>query len=377
MIDTLERLTAQFDGLPQDKLARRVVVMAASADGKNAPVPNYKAKLSIDDLIATEHERNQKRIDGTFDLAALRVVSVDAKRIGLFSSEIETFQNIRTFNDTAEAQFAARMHVPAKFFSECSSDLKLRIVQEHSNEFTVAGDSLRNTSKKSFVRLDYDGRVRALLSEKYAIADNIEVLEATRELFGKHHAMAAYLNLGESLFHGRVLFPDLTQTVGRDSLVPGVQLRNSEVGTSALAWAPTLFRVTCWNGIIMPTKLAGISEDVLLAMRQRHSGSAAQAVFANLDDAMFDIVKNIPALTDRVARVSAHKIQDGQEYLENSVRHGLPKSMIPRVLQEAQAEGASSAWDYINTVTALAQGLSLDTRIALETTAGKMLGAVK
>jgi hypothetical protein len=351
----------------QDKTVKRVVAIATEANNGKGPIPNYVPSLDLNVLLAEERERAAARIDRIVNLDNVRFEASSDSDIALVG-DLEELTEPRKLTLTAENHVATRAGVPSSFFRKCSSDLKLRIIAEH-------GSNLKG--KDALVRIDHKGEVRALLSSGYGITDNATILDATIALMAQRNgATAAYLNMSDSLMHGRVLFPNEEQVLGNgDRLIPGVQVRNSEVGYSSFAWELALFRVSCWNGIIFP---AGGEISEAAALKLRHTGKASAAVFARLDEAMAEIIASAPKLGSRVTKATSFPVADGEEYVRNAAgRYGIPKFAIPAILEAALESQAATAWDYINAITAVAQGQGLDQRIAIERAAGKMLAGLR
>jgi hypothetical protein len=367
----------------QDKTVKRVVAIATEANNGKGPIPNYVPSLDLNAMLAEERTKAEQRIDTVVALDAMRFEAAGPTEIAMVSGDYEAFAKPRLLTATAEYHIATKTGVPAPFFRKCSSSLKLAILAEHGDNLrgkrtrTVDGEKVE-VEKEALVRIDYDGRVRALLSPGYGITDNADILASTIQLMAQDKgASAAYLTMGDTFMHGRILFPSAEQTLGKgDRLVPGVQLRNSEVGLSSVSWAVALFRVSCWNGIIMPA--GGDEINAAMAMNLRHTGKASAAIFARLDKAMAEIIANAPALAGRVTKATSFPVADGEEYIRNAAgRYGIPKNVIPEILVAATESKASTAWDYINAITATAQGRALDQRVAIERAAGKMLAGLK
>jgi hypothetical protein len=361
----------------QDQTVRKVVAIATEENGGKGPIPNYVPSLDLNEILATERERAAKRVDGIFELGGLRFVEAGPKDIAL-TGDYDALRQPKTLNATAEYHVAQKVGVPAPFFSKCSSDLKLRILAEHGKNLegkrvtkTIDGEKVE-VEKAALIRIDHDGRVRAMLSPSYTISDNLPLIEASIKLLNTGGATAAYLNIGDNLMNGRLLFPSKEQTLGNgDRLVPGVQIRNSEVGLSSYAWETALFRVQCWNGLISADGSMG---GILL----RHTGKANQDLFSRLDEAMNSIIAAQPRLMQRVSRATEIVVDDGEEFIRNGVsRYGVPKNMIDTLIEEARVTEAKTAYDYLNVLTATAQGKGIDQRIAIERSAGKWLAGLK
>lgn len=98
-----------------------------------------------------------------------------------------------------------------------------------------------------------DGTLRAMLTERYAIIDNVWYLETLAELFkeigGDEPRLSHWKGDADTLY-GNILIPD-TCREEKDSDYGGmISVSNCEIGIRRLSQFPSVFRAICMNGCI-------------------------------------------------------------------------------------------------------------------------------
>lgn len=158
-----------------------------------------------------------------------------------------------------------------------------------------------------------DGTLRAMLSDRYAIINNVWYLETLAELFkeigGDEPRLSHWRGDADTLY-GNVLLPD-TCRADKDSDYGGMlSISNCEIGIRRLSQFPSVFRAICMNGCIWDQEKGEKISKV-------HRGEI------NLNELRADIANNlndqIPLLTDGVARFLAlrDKVVDKAVKLSN------------------------------------------------------------
>jgi Domain of unknown function (DUF932) len=355
----------QFRGFgkhPADTNVRHIIATASDENGGVPPIPNYKPTVDLQALLKEEQSRAAKRFDKVLPYDKIEWTERDGE-LAIVAPDVKEFAKPRKLNSMAQYHLSIKLGVPSGFFMRSSVDLRQRIIAEHDEPIR---------GQQGFFRVSHTGDVRAILSPTFAVMDNVAVLKATIGLFGKgdQKMTAAYLDIGETFLHGRILFPGFaTEAADGEKMVPGVQIRNSEVGMSSLCWDAVIFRVKCWNGLIDTREGSGI--------KVRHAGKNSTDAFAGIDESIRKIVDTLPEHLKLIQTACEQKVENPQEYLELAAsRHALPKAMIPTILEQL-ASTTPTKWEVINAATMIAHGKALDSRVAIETAAGKMLTALK
>jgi hypothetical protein len=111
----------------------------------------------------------------------------------------------------------------------------------------------KNFKFKNLIRGQSRGSLRALLSDRYKIIDNQEVINHLEPLFqnNKFVLLSAYQD--ENIMSMKIRFPSLIGSVRQgDTVFGGIYLRNSEVGRSSLTITGLIYRLVCTNGLMLP-----------------------------------------------------------------------------------------------------------------------------
>lgn len=139
---------------------------------------------------------------------------------------------------------------------------------------------LSEKKEKRLIRT-LDGRVRAVLSDRYRALDNFDLMKAVLPVLDKRKVQVISASVTETRLYVKAILPDLSEplpagrfwldghsSIGTDKresrIVAAITISNSEVGAGALAVVPSVFETWCTN-------LATMRE---AAMRKYHVGRA-------------------------------------------------------------------------------------------------------
>lgn len=115
-----------------------------------------------------------------------------------------------------------------------------------------------DTSKQFLFRTWNDGTLRAVLSDRYAIVNNLAVLEAVREVVPD--AEVSHWRGDADTLYGNIVIPNTVRSVQDDSdYGAGVSISNSEIGLRRVGSAPYILRLVCTNGMIMAKYVSRVS----------------------------------------------------------------------------------------------------------------------
>lgn len=132
---------------------------------------------------------------------------------------------------------------------------------------TNANYWLERSDKVHLVRT-LDGNIRAFLSDRYRVLDNIDLFYETYQVAKDVGAEITRADLTDKRFYMRVLHPEWRERIQllRDRgitgprtdddgpgeyVIPGVVVSNSEVGAGGLRVEPFMFILACRNGMVM------------------------------------------------------------------------------------------------------------------------------
>lgn len=217
----------------------------------------------------------------------------------------------REFIPTAHAmkQIANWCKVPQTFVNVMQEDvLKQNGAVDYKRDRQDA-ETLLNVLKNGYRRIEpdknfrfrtySDGTLRAMLSERYAIINNVWYLETMAELFkeiGGEEPRLSHWRGDADTIYGNILIPD-TCRQDNDSDYGGMfSVSNCEIGIRRLSQLPSVFRAICMNGCIW-------DQEHGTKINQVHRGDL------NLNDLKLKLVQNlhdqIPLLTEGVDRFLA------------------------------------------------------------------------
>jgi hypothetical protein len=151
----------------------------------------------------------------------------------------------------AHKQLAEKLEIPKRYYDRMLKSGKLELLAENINAW-LGG-------KRKLIRV-LDGRIRAILSDRYRIIDNYDLVFLALDEFKKKETIEIYrIDLTETMLYLKVIDRTLVDTVkGEDVVYGGLIIRNSEVGASALRIEPFILRRVCSNGLILQHSLKKI-----------------------------------------------------------------------------------------------------------------------
>jgi hypothetical protein len=129
---------------------------------------------------------------------------------------------------------------------------KLRLLADNVNAWLGEGE-------RRLIRI-LDGRIRAILSDRYRVMDNYDLVFLALEEFKRKETVEIYrIDLTETMLYLKAIDRTLADSVRDGDIVyGGLIIRNSEVGASALRVEPFILRKVCSNGLILEHSLKRI-----------------------------------------------------------------------------------------------------------------------
>lgn len=114
-----------------------------------------------------------------------------------------------------------------------------------------------------------DEYIRAVVSERYGVIDNVQVMDILRNSLPSNidEALASHIDHdGDDMF-GNILLPDYMKSEPDSDYGVGIAFKNSEIRNAAFSVSPFLFRAICLNGMIWGRSNSEIK------INQRHMGN--------------------------------------------------------------------------------------------------------
>ena len=224
-----------------------------------------------------------------------------------------------------------------------------------------------------------DGTLRAMLTETYAIIDNIWYLEVIQELFktigGEEPRLSHWRGTADTIY-GNILLPDTCRAEDDSDYGGMLSVSNCEIGTRRLGQTPSVFRAICMNGCIWDQEMG-------YGITKVHRGAI------DLNDLRERIVNNIndqiPLLAEGVARFLATKEMkvDSGVKLSNIFAliayeqkmsfgtEGQASTMVKQYLNHE--EGNKNLFGVVNAITRTGQLYSPDEWVRFDEIAGRMI----
>ena len=164
-------------------------------------------------------------------------------------------------SELARRQLADKLKIPFAYLERMRTS-QPALLDENVNTWLQAEEERR------LVRT-LDGRVRAVLSERYRRLDNHDLAEHVLPILTRlPEARFESVELTETRLYLKVVTPRVTcEIVPGDVVQAGVAIANSEVGHGTLTVWPLLFRLVCRNGLIAADS----------ALRKTHVGRLLEA----------------------------------------------------------------------------------------------------
>ncbi len=143
----------------------------------------------------------------------------------------------------ARKQLADKLKIPLAYFERMRTE-QPQLLDRNVNTW------LEREGDRHMLRT-LDGRVRAVLSDRYRRLDNYDLAEQVFPILGKLDGRIESAELTETKMYIKYILPRLQyeMRVG-DVVQAGIVISNSEVGQGTLSVQPLLFRLVCSNGMI-------------------------------------------------------------------------------------------------------------------------------
>jgi hypothetical protein len=281
----------------------------------------------------------------------------------------------------ARRQLADKLGIPYAYF-ERMREQQPQLLDSNVNTW------LRSEPDRRMLRT-LDGKVRAVLSDRYRRLDNFDLAEHVLPILRQlPEVIFESVELTETKMYLKCVTPRLSYEVAPGDVVQaGVAISNSEVGLGMLSVQPLLFRLLCRNGLIAADR----------TLRKTHVGRSLAAedegvvIFQDdtlqADDRAFflkvrDVVQ--AAVSEATFLQTAHKLQrtlgirltgDPVKAVEVlAQRYTLNDDERTGVLRHLIEDGELSGFGLVNAVTHYSQKVeNYDRATEFEALGGRLL----
>ena len=340
----------------------------------SAPLP-----AALDGAFARVRAQVHADAAGKWDLPALRRdLRLSGGRLCLPEANEGEFPTALSLSPWARAQACQKLGIPAAYFARCAPGLQ----DAQFNHWLWRGldydadDDWLDPSPGSDPRAERwllrcrGNTARAVLSSRYAVLDNRDVLAALAPALDRRYRVT-WSALTDASFHLRLVDPDRNAAASKgDDLMAGVHVANSEVGARSLTVDALVWRQVCTNGLVRLVKGKSL-------LSRRHVAIRPDRLRDGLHQAIFGAFNEASAFLDRFAAASKWPVPDPEgTVLALAERWGLTNSFAEEVRWALASEAgtrSASLYSLVNAVTRAAQALEADERYRLERLAGELV----
>lgn len=338
-----------------------------------------KRGLNMMELIDEVQRQSRSKLDVLADTReAVRMVEMeeypDHVAMVVLQSDQSELQRF-SITDNAHRQIAGWLSIPWTYYK--------RLLNDHRDLVITQVNALFEREPGTRMLRTMDGKCRAFMSNGYKRLDHDTILAKTLPaLYSKNGELPAHKVLASHIDDNdmriRVVWTDdaLAQDIGdaphgkgRDIVMPGFEIGNSETGRGSLFVRGFFYRSYCDNGCVW-----GIGDNAI-EFRRTHIGGRLKTAGADIlsqetlrkdDEAilavMTDIMKSMGS-RDFIQKMgdTLRALRGGQQ-IANPVpavqvlakEVGLRESELDKVVENLIADGDLSRWGALNAITAVA-----------------------
>lgn len=342
-----------------------------------------QATLSIDDAVEKVHDDRRKRQD--------YVLPISQMRMGVDNDGITVTVNGNDYKPTEHAmkQMATWMGVSHAVLRQYTNPVyhqngKVKYERDEKDmELLLAmykngiRDNRIDPNKQFRFRTYTDGTLRAMLSERYAIIDNVWYLEQLKKTFkniGGDEPRFVHWRGDADTLYGNLVLPDTAKNEPDSDYGGMFSVSNCEIGTRRLSLTASVFRAICTNGCTFGQHLGS-------RLNRVHRGTIDLHKLS--EEISSDINTQVPLLADGI---------DTFLKMQNKKLEVQPSTMIAQIARDfqltpgakGQAVGVATEYNHhekqyrnlfgiVNAITRAAQLFSPEEHVRLENIAGELM----
>lgn len=328
--------------------------------------------MELAELVEELERQKENSRDIIADSRTLKAVSNGELKI-----EIEGYGGY-PLTEWAHLQLSEKLGIPKKYYDRMRKEGKIELLAENINAW------IREREKR-LIRI-LDGKIRAVLSDRYRIMDNYDLVFLALEEFKRKETVEIYrIDLTETMLYLKAIDRKLTEEIREGDIIHGgLIIRNSEVGASSFRVEPFLLRKICSNGLIGKHSLKKIH----LGRQTAEEGEIEWSdETKRLEDKAFwakvrDIIRNtfdrkiFLSWIKKMKEAAEIEIEKPKEAIDNVVRYaGLTEEQKNILLMHFTEK---TKYGMVNAITSLARDTQdIQERIRLEEIGGKLLEEVE
>lgn len=256
--------------------------------------------------------------------------------------------------DWAHGQLADKCGIPNKYYNRILEAGKIELWAQNV-------DAWIPEKERRLVRI-LDGKVRAILSDRYRRMDNYDLVFATLDALKDKQVDIQRCDLTEThMYMKAVQLHNVREIQEDDKVVPGILLSNSEVGAGSFKVEPFMLRLVCSNGMIGESvirkvhlgerKNEGLYSDNTIKKEDEYIWSAAHDVIeATFDPTVFD------EWVKQVRRGTEVDVPSPTTAADNlAVQYNISEDRKRDLLDYFTTKEAPTQWGLANAVTFIAK----------------------
>ncbi len=154
-------------------------------------------------------------------------------------------RKILPLSDHGVFQLCDKLRIPLGYYNRLPNDMAIQQVDYWKSREQFRDKQLR-------LKLHQDDGVIGIVTDKHVPVANTSLIEGIEAVATKSK-VDAFILTNEKLYL-RLVFPDITKTLKdykNDVVKAGIQVINSEVGSSRLFISPVIWRQVCSNGLVI------------------------------------------------------------------------------------------------------------------------------
>lgn len=290
-------------------------------------------------------------------------------------------QALLPLSAVAHGQISERAGIPRRYYDRMLQDAP-GLWRENIETWWKQDQKARLV--RTFKANGEPGQVRAFLSDRFRVLDNLPFIEATLEAAQEQGIFhVAQAQIGEDRCYLRLLTERHQALAVGDVVQQGISISNSEVGSGKVKVQPFATILSCKNGMVSTRDYGqvhlggeldpGILSDATVKFRaQAVWGEVRDFVKAALDPAhLLDFVRKIDEKA--AAPVVAPRIAVANVVREFGLLGGTGTRILDRYLRDAHVHGESQ-WGVVQAVTFEAhESATFADQVALEELGGKLV----
>jgi len=274
---------------------------------------------------------------------------------------------VMPLTDWAHSQVSAKLDIPLKYYRRMREQAPVLLAQNINEWLPTPNKKLiSNPKDRKLLLRTLDGNVRAVLSDRYKIMDNHDLLLKSLEEFREVGAELHRADLTQNHMYIKAIVPHTIQEIRQgDTVVPGVIIQNSEVGAGAFKVMPFMLRQICSNGMIGESAVTkihlGRKQDEGLV---QFSAETRMAENATLWLQVRDIIRStfdpvtFKRWVNQLRMGTEVEIENPVYAVDNVIEtFGISEDMKDDLLNHFSREGDMTQWGLANAVTRAARDM--------------------